>query len=431
LARDVAAPSTPVQGALSRVYYGYWLVGAAMVAQFVSVGTQSYVIGAFFKPMTTELGWTRSEFTLGRTVAQFVMAFTGFFIGGHVDRHGGRRLMLVGIGILGVSLYTMSFIHELWQWIVINGVIVTVGAAMIGNLVVNVTLSKWFVERRGQAVSFASMGVSMAGVVLPLAMTHIVDGWGWRTAWRVMAIFSTLLMLPAALLMRRAPEDYGLFPDGRTSAQMASGAGSRAAAEYANSMTRKQAVRTVTFYMLVIGFGLFGVTIGVMLLQTIPFMTDAGYSRNTASLMITMSSIPALLSKPLWGYLMDNWDPKKLASLGALLTGLALFVITAAVSSNTDPMVYGGFFLLGCGWGGMIPLQEVIWASYFGRRYLGAVRSAGLPFALVIGAGSPLLVSLYFDHVGNYNGAFLIIGGLNLAAAAMLLFIPKPRASAG
>jgi MFS family permease len=114
-----------------------------------------------------------------------------------------------------------------------------------------------------------------------------------------------------------------------------------------------------------------------------------------------------------------------------LLTGLALFVITAAVSSNTDPMVYGGFFLLGCGWGGMIPLQEVIWASYFGRRYLGAVRSAGLPFALVIGAGSPLLVSLYFDHVGNYNGAFLIIGGLNLAAAAMLLFIPKPRAIAG
>src|SRR5690242_2440240 len=98
-----------------------------MVAQFVSVGTQSYVIGAFFKPMTTELGWTRSEFTLGRTVAQFVMAFTGFFIGGHVDRHGGRRLMLVGIGILSVSLYTMSFIHELWQWIVINGVIVTVG----------------------------------------------------------------------------------------------------------------------------------------------------------------------------------------------------------------------------------------------------------------------------------------------------------------
>jgi MFS family permease len=185
-------------------------------------------------------------------------------------------------------------------------------------------------------------------------------------------------------------------------------------------------VRTATFYMLVIGFGLFGVTIGVMLLQTIPFMTDAGYSRNTASWMIVLSSIPALASKPLWGYAMDHWDPKKLASAGAVITGISMIVITASVNATADWAVYFGFVLLGFGWGGMIPLQEVIWASYFGRRFLGAVRSAGLPFALVLGAGSPLLVSLYFDHVGNYNGAFLIVAGLNIAASAMLLFIPKP-----
>jgi hypothetical protein len=56
------------------------------------------------------------------------------------------------------------------------------------------------------------------------------------------------------------------------------------------------------------------------------------------------------------------------------------------------------------------------------------VRSAGLPVALIIGAGSPLLVSIYFDHVGNYNGAFLTVAVLNILSAAMLLFIPKPRA---
>ncbi|MEO8538581.1 MAG: MFS transporter, partial [bacterium] len=208
--------------------------------------------------------------------------------------------------------------------------------------------------------------------------------------------------------------------------QMASGMGDKARAEYAMSMTRREALRTVTFYMLVLGFGLFGVTIGVMLLQTIPFMTDAGYSRNTASFMIFLSSVPALASKPLWGYAMDHWDPKKLASAGALITGISMVVITASVNANSDFLVYFGFVLLGFGWGGMIPLQEVIWASYFGRRYLGAVRSAGLPFALILGAGSPLLVSIYFDHVGNYNGAFFTVAVLNIFAAAMLLFIPKP-----
>jgi hypothetical protein len=89
--------------------------------------------------------------------------------------------------------------------------------------------------------------------------------------------------------------------------------------------------------------------------------------------------------------------------------------------------VYCGFFALGCGWGGMIPLQEVIWASFFGRRFLGAVRSAGLPFSLVLGASAPLLVSLYFDKVGNYDGAFFAIAGVNLIAAAMILLIPNVR----
>ena len=427
MAREITGSPAAAERARPRIFYGYYLIGAAMVAQFISIGSQNYVIGTFFKPMTTDLDWTRSEFTLGRTVAQFVMAFTGFFIGGHVDRRGARGLMFVGIGILTAALYSISFVQELWQWILLNGIILTIGAALIGNLVVNVTLSKWFVEKRGQAVAFASMGVSLAGVVFPPLMTHIIDDWGWRAGWRFLSVFCGLIMIPIAVLMRRAPEDYGMNPDGRTDDQMASGIGERARAEFAMSMTRREAIRTGTFYLLVIGFGLFGVTVGVMLLQTIPFMTDAGYSRNTASWMIVLSSIPALLSKPIWGYAMDHWDPKKLSSAGALITGCSLIIITASVNAGADWAIYFGFIMLGFGWGGMIPLQEVIWASYFGRRYLGAVRSAGLPFSLVLGAGSPLVVSIYFDHVGNYNGAILAVAGLNIASSVMLLFIPKPR----
>lgn len=136
--------------------------------------------------------------------------------------------------------------------------------------------------------------------------------------------------------------------------------------------------------------------------------------------------MPALLSKPVWGYLMDRVPPHKLASLGAAMTGTAMVVITFSVRATADPVVLAGFFLLGCGWGGLIPLQEVIWATFFGRRHLGAVRSAALPFALVIGAGAPLLASLYFDRVGNYDGAFLVVAAMNASAAVLLLFVRHP-----
>ncbi len=425
---SVAIPEVETaEGNSGGIYYGYYLIGAAFIAQFVSVGSQNYVVGTFLKPMTTDLGWTRSEFTIARTLGQFVMAFTGFFIGGYVDRHGGRKLMSIGIVILTSALFLLSLTQELWQWILLNGLILTCGAAMIGNLVVNVTLAKWFVARRGLVVGFSSMGVSFAGVVLTPLMTQVVDEFGWRAAWRLMALGAATLIIPVTFLMRRAPEDYGLHPDGMSAKQAASSAqGARASADFATSLTRQQALRTPTFYMLVISFGMFGVVIGVMLLQTIPFMTDAGYSRATASFMITMASIPALLSKPMWGLLMDKLDPKKLASASALVTGLAMVVITLSVRSSTDPLVYAGFALLGFGWGGMIPLQEMIWASFFGRRHLGSVRSAGLPFSLIIGAGAPLVVSIYFDKVGNYDGAFFTIAAMNVLASILLFSLPQP-----
>src|SRR5215211_251328 len=229
-----------VAARVSGMYYGTWLVAAAFVAQFVSVGSQNYVIGVFLKPMTQELGWTRSEFTLARTLGQFVMAFTGVFIGGYVDRHGGRRPMTIGIVILSLALAALGSVQTLWQWLLLNGVAVTVGAALIGNLVVNVTLSKWFVERRGWAVGTAAMGVSFAGIALPWLMTQVEDAWGWR----VMALGAAALILPISLMIRRTPEDYGLHPDGRTAAQIAAGGGRAAAADFANSMTRRQAMHT-------------------------------------------------------------------------------------------------------------------------------------------------------------------------------------------
>jgi OFA family oxalate/formate antiporter-like MFS transporter len=130
------------------IYFGYYIVGAAFIAQFVAIGMYSYVLGSFMDPMLNELGWSRSDFTLTRSIGQCVMALVGVFVGVRVDRYGGRPIMLFGGVLLSISLCLHSWVQTLWQWWILNGVIVTAGCAMLGNLVVNVTLSKWFVEQR-------------------------------------------------------------------------------------------------------------------------------------------------------------------------------------------------------------------------------------------------------------------------------------------
>jgi OFA family oxalate/formate antiporter-like MFS transporter len=404
----------------NRIYYGYWIVVAGFVTQFVAVGMSNYIVGSFLIPMTQEFGWTRAEFSLSRSIGQVVLACTGFVIGSAIDRYGGRRFIIVGAFILSAATYSLGNITTLSQWLLLNGLMLTAGAALIGNLVVNVTLGKWFVERRGRAVALAGMGISLSGIILPMLSTWMVDEYGWRASWKLLGIAAGLLTLPMAFIMRRSPEDHGLHPDGKSEEEMAQGHGAAAQADFENSMTRAQAMRTSSFYFLVLAFGLFQISITVMLIQTIPLMTDAGYSRLVASTMISLASVPAFLSKPLWGILIDRYSPRKLAAVGAAVTGSAVMLIVFSVANELDLLVYVGFLSMGIGWGGLLPLQEVIWATFFGRRYLGSVRSTAMPFTFGMSALGPVLVAYYYDQVGNYDLALLAIALCNIASAIML-----------
>lgn len=184
-------------------------------------------------------------------------------------------------------------------------------------------------------------------------------------------------------------------------------------------------MRTKAFYLLVLAFSLFQLLIPVILLQSMPYMTDTGHSRASAAMAILLASVPAMLAKPVWGWLIDRMNPKPLAAASAFISGLSVLLMVVGINQPEPGIAYLAFALLGVGWGGMIPLQEVIWALYFGRRHLGAVRSAALPFALIMGAGGPLAVAHYCDIVGNYDGAFGLVGALSLLAGVLILALPK------
>ena len=433
LATAAVAPDATQPAALDgaaaerrRPYYGWWMVGAAFLAAFATAGAQGYVAGAFLVPMSDELGWTRAEFLYGQTTGQFFMAFTGFFVGAYVDRWGARPLMFVGATLLAGALFAIAEVHELWQWVLLRGVFSMLGAALLGFLVVNVTLSKWFVEQRGRAIGLAAIGVSFAGVVLPPLMTWYVDEFGWRSAWRTLAVGVVVLGYPAAAIMRRTPEDHGLHPDGKSEQQMAAGEGARAVADFANSFTRAQAIRTRALYFLVVTFGLSSMGMITMIVLTIPFLTDSGFSRGTAALMVSVMAVPAAVSKPLWGYMGDRWSERWSTSLSFTMNAGAMLIIIAATRIESVPLLAVGYFVIGWGIGGQIPLQETIWASYFGRRYIGAVRSTAMPFTMLIAASGPILVASYFDKFGDYNVAMFGVAGAWATAAWIILLARRP-----
>ncbi len=427
MAAPAEAPAPPAASAKRpRVFFGWYIVAGAFFAQMLQAGLSVYAGGVFLVPMTEELGWTRTEFTLAQTVGQVVTGTIGFFIGAHVDRRGARGIMLIGGAIIAATLFALAYIDEWWQWLLIRGLFFMGGTAMIGSLVVNVTLSKWFVDLRGRAIGIGAIGFSIGGIVIAPPLTAIVDEFGWRVGWQVLAVVVVVVLFPTALLFRRQPEDHGLQPDGRSSADLSRGAAESIEADYRNSYTRREALRTPALYLITLAFGIAVIGIGGVILNTIPFLTDQDYSRSTAARIVVILGIAAGFSKAFWGWLTERHDARYVAALGFALSGSSMVLIVFAGASGSAALVALGYLLWGTGLGALFPTQEVIWAQYFGRRYLGEVRSVVLPVSLGMGAAGPLITALYFDAVGDYDGVFLAVGANWLLAAVLILIARRP-----
>ncbi len=425
--RHAAAPSASAEPR-PRIYFGWYIVGAAMVTNLViGAGLVGYLPGVFLEPMTEELGWSRAEFIISFTTGQVVTAATALFIGGFLDRRGGRPLMLAGTAITVVALLLTAEVRELWQWVLLRGIVQPIGLGMAGSLVVNVALSKWFVRYRGRAIGIAAVGFSLAGVVVPNALTPVVDEFGWAAGWRILAVVTAVLVLPAALVMRRQPEDYGLRPDGRAPGGAdAERDAERERLDYTSSLTRGEALRTGSLWLLVVAFGSVGLTLLALVTQAIPLLTDAGFSRSTAAAMLAVLTLPGLLSRPFWGIAAERVEPRRLASAAFVALGVGVLVIVAGARAESVAIVALGFFAMGSGMAGYVPIQEVMWATFFGRRHLGAVRSSAMPFSLALGALGPVLVASYHDRVGSYDGVLAALAGLVLASAALVFFARTP-----
>jgi len=424
------APTAPSKRSRAAPFWGWWIVVGAVVGQFAATGAQGQISGVFLRPMVDELGWTVGQFTLATSAAFVVGGVAGLIIGPMVDRYGPRRLMFVGAFGFGSALLLMSRVTAVWQFVALQILAGGVGSSLVGPLVVNTTVAKWFVIRRGWAIALGSMGVSLAALTMPVTMTRVVDRIGWRDGYVVLAVVIFVLLLAVVPLMRSRPEAYGLLPDGKTGREPPSANEQRQLAQIARDMaqsyTRAEAVRTPAMWLLVIGFGLNIAGLSAVLVHGIPFMTDAGFTRSEASLAFSVTGLANLLSKFLWGWTLQRFDPRRLAGLafGCSSSGIALLLLAGEVDSLA--VLFSALFIFGLGFGGTIPISEFLWAHYFGRRHLGAVRSVGMPFTIVFGSAGPIGIALYFDGAGSYGGAFVALAVTYAIAGLAILASRRP-----
>ena len=338
--------------------------------------------------------------------------------------------MVVGAAIAGAGFFLLGYIDNFAQFTLIRLTLVTLGDAMMGYMVVNVVIAQWFVRQRGRAFAFTSMGVGFAKVCMPILAAWLLLSLGWRQTWMVFGVLCVaLLLLPALLIIKRRPEDAGLFPDGADHPPIVPGvtrSGSHLS-EAQNSevtWTRAEAVHTSAFWLLVVTFGISSVGVTGLNLHVYPYVTDIGHSPVIAATVMSVIASMQLASPLAWGFLAERIDPRIAAMLRFIVQGIGLAL---AISTSNLICLYVGFFLYGIGLGGNMVLPDLLWASYFGRRSLGKIRGMGLLISQVLAASGPPFFGFLFDITGGYGLSFALFGAALVTSAVLSLLLRPPR----
>ena len=411
-----------------KFFYGWYIVGTGFLTNIASAFALASTLSIFLKPLTAELGISRGVFSLLRSGEGIIGALSAPFVGNLVDRHGGRWLIAIGTAIVAAGYFVLGHVDTFTQFALVRLSLVTLGDAMMGSMVVNIVIAQWFLRRRGRAFAISSMGIGFAKVCMPIVAASLIVWFGWRQTWVVFGLVTLVLgVVPALLFIRRSPEEMGLLPDGSEEPVASTAKQNRAAADATTNQdlewTRGEAMRTRTFWLLVITFGIASVGVTGLNLHVYPYVTDLGHPPLVAATVMSVIASMQLFSPLAWGFFAEHVDVRIAAMLRFVIQGIGLGL---AMLTPSLFCLYAGFFLYGIGLGGNMVLPEVLWANYFGRRSLGKVRGLGLLISQVMAAAGPPFFGFLFDITNGYGLSFAIFGCALFTSAVLSLMLRPP-----
>ena len=417
-----------MNGKPRRFFYGWVIVGVMAASSAGSMAMATLNFGLFIKPMGDDLGIGRAAFGWAQTARRGAGALSSPVIGPLLDRFGSRLILPVAALMTGLALIGLAHIGHAWQLILLFVIMGLVGMSGPGALATSVPVLKWFIRNRGRALAFMSLGVPIGAMVFVPLTQYLIDAVGWEMAWIILAVIGMSVIVPmTAIFVRRQPEDMGLLPDGEIKpAPSESDSAGPGATPAEVSWTVSEAVRTSTLWRLVIVFSAASLATGMVDLHRIPAFMDRGLDPTLISLATAFDAVCAGAATFTFGMLVSHIPARILGATGFTMLALASVM---TVYANSIPMMFISMAVFGLGIGGMMFLQNFIWADYFGRHSVGGIRGLVNPINLVVGGLGAPAAGYVHDFTGTYNPAWWIGVVLMITAAVLTLFTPAPERS--
>ena len=371
-----------------------WVVAlSAALATFAVFGV-AYSFGAFYPEISAEFGVGASQTSLFFSLTTFAYFTLGIVTGRLADRLGPRPVLLAGAVAMFGGVWLTSLADNLWLAYATYGIGAGIGVACAYVPMVAV-VGGWFERQRVAAMGVAVAGIGVGTLVGSPAADWLIDAYGWRTSYRLLAVASMALMALAAVGARRAPghAEPGELPK-------------------LSSLLSGRRAMFVTLYlsMLLLSSSLF-----------MPFVYLPDYvssiGRTGGALLVGIIGGASIVGRLGLGALGTVVPLMRLYQISFLTMALS-FLLWLGASWNVW-LLLAFALLMGLSYGGFIALSPAVAAALFGPVGLGGVLGALYTAAGVGAMIGPPILGLLVDASG-YSATIVIAMCLGIAAVPLL-----------
>jgi len=388
-----------------RSSYGWVVLASAFVIITMAVGTL-FSLAVFLKPLEDSMGWARSSVSAIALLNWIAMGLGSFLAGYLSDRFGARPVVLGGGVLLGAGLILSGRAEALWHFYVSFGVLVGFGVSCF-YVPLTVTAVRWFEHRRGMAAAIVSSGNGLGTLIIAPLTRWLINAYDWRTAFLILGEIALVVVIPAALLLRRAPA--AALP----ASQPATAPG----------LIARRLWTSRPFWVIALTHFACCAAHSGPIFHMVSHAIDQGVAALTAAGTLGISGLTSIIGRVGTGMVADRVGAKRTLVTGLILQAVTIFLYVFARDATT---LYALAMVFGVAYGSVMPLYAVVTREYFGDRAMGTAYG-GVFFISCIGMGiGSYAGGIIHDLLGSYLWLFLGSGAIATMAIVLALTLRRP-----